>query len=362
MVEKKAVDLGDLRNRIDQIDQSICLAISERASLMRDVLEAKKAEGTAAAFRPEREAQVLRAIGERNPGPLANEVMTRLFREIMSACLAQQVPLKVAYLGPEGTFTHQAVLKQFGHAVRALGVATIEDVFTDVEQGHADLGVVPVENSTEGAVNNTLDMFVSSPLKICGEVDLAIHHNLLSSSDKLSGIERVYAHPQALAQCRGWLHEHLPETERIAVASNAEAARRVQHLSEAAAIASEEAATLYGLNTLASRIEDQHDNTTRFLVIGSRMFPASGKDRTSLLLAAHDRAGALYDLLQPLARRNVSMTRIESRPSKRGKWDYVFFVDVLGHAEDEPLRLAIDELRSVASKVKVLGSYPAAIF
>ncbi len=355
-------DLQRLRLEIDEIDARVQELISKRARKAGAVARSKgTASGIAEYYRPEREAQVLRAVVERNEGPLSNAEMVRLFREIMSACLAQQEPLKVAYLGPEGTFSQSAVVKQFGHSIRELPIATIEAVFSEVEERVADFAVVPVENSTEGAVHNTLDMFMTSSLRICGEVELRVIQNLLSRAGDLSQVERIYSHQQSLAQCRGWLRQHLPKVERIAVSSNAEAARRVRHAPDAAAIAGGAAAELYELNVLAEDIADQEDNTTRFLVVGRRRFPPSGRDKTTLMLSAEDQPGLLFHLLEPLAKRGVSMTRIESRPSRQGKWDYVFFIDVDGHAEQEPLRSALADLEPVATLIKVLGSYPRSV-
>jgi chorismate mutase/prephenate dehydratase len=360
-------DLASIRSRIDAVDAQLHALINERAQLAQQVGISKHAAGhTVDFYRPEREAQVLRLALERNRaerGPLRDEEILRLFREIMSACLAQQEPLKVAYLGPEGTFTQQAVHKQFGHSVRGLPLISIEEVFHEVEAGTADFGVVPIENSSEGTVNSTLDMFLTSPLAICGEVELRIHHNLLGQMSALDGVQRVCAHLQALAQCRGWLTEYLPGVERVAVSSNAEGARRARDEDGTAAIAPMAAAEVYGLNVLVPEIEDRPDNTTRFLVIGRKTFPSSGQDKTTLLVsAAHtDAPGALFRLLEPFARHGISMTRIESRPSRRRKWDYVFFIDLEGHAADEPLASALGQLQGLTSLCRVLGSYPRAI-
>ena len=357
--------LDELRARISGIDSQIQVLISERARIAQQVGQSK-AGGDARTvdfYRPEREAQVLRAVLERNDGSLADDEMVRLFREIMSACLAQQEPLKVAFLGPEGTFTQQAVLKHFGHSVRSLPMASIDEVFHEVEAGVADFGIVPVENSTEGTVNNTLDMFLTSPLNICGEVELRIRQHLMGRMRDLREVRRICSHQQSLAQCRGWLAEHLPEVERVAVTSNAEAARRARDEDGTAAIAGEAAAQVYGLHMLVSDIEDQSDNTTRFLVVGRKIFPASGDDKTSLLLstAGTEGPGVLYQLLEPLAAAGVSMSRIESRPSRRRKWDYVFFVDIEGHAEDPPVAGALARIRASATLFRVLGSYPRAV-
>src|SRR5687768_5150900 len=334
--------LGSIRERIDSIDERIHELLNERAQWAQQVGLTKRGEGlsTADFYKPEREAQVLRKAIERNNGPLRNEEIVRLFREIMSACLAQQEPLKIGFLGPEGTFSQQAVLKHFGHSVRALPLPAISEVFEEVQAGHADFGVVPIENSTEGTVNNTLDMFLNSPLKICGEVELRIHQHLMGRMKGMEKIERLCSHPQSLAQCRQWLDEHMPATERISVSSNAEAARRARDAEGTAAIAGQSAAEVYGLNVIVPEIEDRPDNTTRFLVIGRKLFNASGKDKTTLLISAGDTQapGSLHRLLGPFARQNISLTRIESRPSRRRKWDYVFFIDVEGHAEELPLK------------------------
>ena len=360
--EGQAPDLSEVRQRIDAIDREIQALISERARFAREVGRAKgKLAAAVDYYRPEREAQVLRGVLDRNQGPLTDEEMVRLFREIMSACLAQQEPLKIGYLGPEGTFSQQAVLKHFGHSARGLPLASIEEVFQEVESGAADFGVVPIENSGEGTVDSTLDLFLTSPLRICGEIELRVHQFLLSRPGRLEGIERVYSHPQSLGQCRSWLRQHLPGVERIPVSSNAEAARRARNADDSAAIAGETAAHVYGLKVVQGPIEDRPDNTTRFLVVGRELFAASGHDKTSLLLAVKNRPGALYELLTPLARRGISMTKIESRPSRTGKWEYVFFVEVEGHVADALLKQALEDAAPLAAAIKVLGSYPVAV-
>jgi len=358
-------DLQAFRQRIDSIDERIHELLNERARCAQQVGVTKQAQGlhTADFYRPEREAQVLRRAMERNAGPLRDEEIVRLFREIMSACLAQEEPLKVGFLGPEGTFSQQAVLKHFGHSVRALPLPAISEVFEEVQAGHADFGVVPIENSTEGTVNNTLDMFLNSPLKICGEVELRIHQHLMGRMKGIEKIERLCSHPQSLAQCRQWLDEHMPGIERMPVSSNAEAARRARDEEGTAAIAGQSAADVYGLNVIVPEIEDRPDNTTRFLVIGRKLFNASGKDKTTLLFSAGDTQspGSLHRLLGPFARNNISLTRIESRPSRRRKWDYVFFIDVEGHADESPLKDALEDLKQQSSLFRVLGSYPCAV-
>lgn len=356
--------LDTLRQQIDTVDERIQALIAERAGLAQQVAVVKGGKGSAVDFyRPEREVAVLRAVVARNKGPLTDEEMVRLFREIMSACLAQEEPMKVGYLGPEGTFCQSAVYKHFGHSVRALPLGMIDEVFHEVESGVADFGVVPVENSTEGTVNHTLDMFLTSPLKICGEVEMRIRQHLLGNVTGLDKVLRVSAHPQALAQCRGWLKEFLPQAELHAASSNAEGARRARDEVGTAAIAGDAAAEVYGLNRLVADIEDRPDNTTRFLVIGRKVLPPSGKDKTSLLLSTKDTddAGALHKLLTPLAEHQINMTRIESRPSRRRKWHYVFFVDIRGHAEDRTVAPALAKLRKRAQLFRVLGSYPTAV-
>lgn len=355
--------LADVRAQIDGIDRRIQELIAERAAF---ALKVGKAKGKLAAavdyYRPEREAQVLRMVVDRNEGPLSDEVLVHVFREIMSACLAQQEPLKIGYLGPEGTFSQQAVLKHFGRSAHGLPLASIEEVFQEVDAGNADFGVVPVENSGQGTIQVTLDMFLTSPLKICGEVELKVHQYLLSRSGRIEDIERIYAHPQAFAQTSGWLRANLPKVEKVPVSSNAEGARRARGADDAAAIAGESAAHVYGLKkVIMSPIQDDRDNTTRFLVIGRRLFPPSGHDRTSVLVFIHDKPGALFDVLSPFARHGISMNRIESRPSHQSKWEYAFFIDLAGHVEDEAMKQALSELGQHVAKIKVLGSYPVAV-
>lgn len=355
--------LDELREQIDDIDRQIQALISERARCAQRVGEIKGLTEKVEFYRPEREAKVLRAVAERNEGPLSNEELLRLFREIMSACLAQEEPLKIAFLGPEGTFTQSAVYTQFGHSVRALSVPTIDEVFHEVESGIADFGVTPVENSTEGSVNHTLDMFLTSPLKICGEVELRIHQHLLGRMNDLSEIKRICSHSQSFAQCRAWLQLHLPNVEKITVSSNAEAARRARDEDGTAALAGDAAAELYSLKTLFANVEDQGDNTTRFLVIGRDTFPPSGNDKTTLLISATSTKGpgVLHHLLEPLAKHGINMTRIESRPSRRRKWDYVFFVDIDGHADDAAIKPALEEMSAQTDLFRVLGAYPKAV-
>ena len=356
-------DLDQLRQRIDEIDEQILRLISARAEQAQQVAEVKlSSEENPAFYRPEREAQVLKRIMALNPGPLQNEEMARLFREILSACLALEQPTRVAYLGPEGTFTQGAALKHFGHSSVTLPIATIDGVFREVEAGAAHYGVVPVENSTEGVINHTLDSFVGSNLNICGEVELRIHHNLMGAeTTHRDKITRIYSHAQSMAQCRQWLDEHYPHAERVAVASNAEAARRIKSEWNSAAIASEVAAELYGLEILAEKIEDRPDNTTRFLVIGPKPVPPSGDDKTSILISVRNRPGILYDLLKPLREAGLDMTRLESRPSHVQKWHYVFFVDFIGHVDDPAVSSVFAQILEIGADLKVLGSYPRAV-
>jgi chorismate mutase/prephenate dehydratase len=355
-------ELKAARARIDQLDSEIQSLISERARIAQEIARIKqKLGGNGDYYRPAREAEVLRRVIERNQGPLSNETLARLIREIMSACLSLESPLTVAYLGPEGTYTQAAVYKHFGHFVTARPLAAIDEIFREVEAGNAEYGVVPVENSNEGVVNHTLDLFVSSPLKVSGEVALPVHHHLLSQAESLSSVKRVYAHAQSLAQCRKWLDGKLPNVVRVAVSSNAEGARMVKDEPDAAAIAGRANAELYGLGILAANIEDEPDNTTRFLVIGQQNVPPTGNDMTSLLLSVHNRPGALHDLLAPFAEAGVNLTRIESRPSRRAKWDYNFFVDIEGHIEDPAVQSVLARIQQDAAFFKVLGSYPRTV-
>ena len=358
-------DLTAIRERIDDIDRRIQTLISERAQIAQAVGKTKgELPSPVDYYRPEREAEVLRNVLERNDGPLRDEEMLRLFREIMSACLAQQEPLRVGFLGPEGTFTQTAVFKHFGHSVRALPYHTIDEVFQEVESGAADFGVVPIENSTEGSVNNTLDMFLTSPLKIGGEIELRIEQHLLATEPGLEGIERICAHEQSLAQCRGWLREYLPHVELIGMSSNAAGARRARDEAATAAIGPDVAADVYDLQIVVSNIEDRADNATRFLVVGRDLLASSGNDKTTILVSTADTAGGsgvLYQLLKPLADAGISMTRIESRPSRRKNWDYVFFIDLEGHAAEPPVAAALGKLEARSSLFRVLGAYPKAV-
>ena len=361
MSEEQALQV--VRQQIDGIDRQIQQLLNKRTQCAQEVAHIKVNNGEQNDFyRPEREAMVLRNVMERNEGPLPDKEMARLFREIMSACLATERLLKVAYLGPEGSFSQAAAAKQVGGSVELLSMSTIADVFHAVEMGTCSYGVVPVENSTEGIVSHTLDLFISSPLKINGEVTLPIHHYLLSKEMDLANVNTVYAHPQGLAQCRQWLNEFLPHCELVAVNSNSEAAKRVAaEENGTAAIAADRAAKLYGLAVLASNIEDELDNTTRFIVIGVQDVGTSGSDKTALLVSTKNKPGALQSLLTPLANSGISMTKIESRPSGKGVWEYVFIIDIEGHTQDADVAAALKKLEQESSMFRVLGSYPKAV-
>lgn len=361
----EATELAKLRDQIDEIDRNIQALINQRAACAQRVAEVKQAAAGGKAvqyYRPEREAQVLRAVMERNTGPMPGEDVAKLFREIMSCCLALEKPMKVAFLGPEGTYTHAAALKHFGHFVQAQPMSAIDEVFREVESGQANYGVVPVENSTEGVVNHTLDSFVNSPLYIAGEVKLRIHHHLLASDEiKVSDIKRVYSHQQSLAQCRKWLDSNCPQVERVAVSSNAEAAKLSMKEPGAVAIAGDMAAEKYGLLKISENIEDQPDNTTRFLIIGKDVVPASGQDKTSIMVSAKNKPGALYHVLEPFHQNNISLTRLETRPSNTGTWAYVFFMDFEGHIEDQNVQEVVQKISPDAVEIKHLGSYPVGV-
>lgn len=355
--------LKQYREKIDAIDEQVLKLVNERAQLAREIGHVKE-DGVI--YRPEREAQVLRRMQESNEGPLSSEAVSNIFRAVMANCRALEKELSIAFLGPLGTYTEEAALKQFGQGRNAIVCGTIDEVFRTLEADQADYAVVPVENSTEGAVGLTLDLLLSSSLKICGEVTLPIHHCLLSKQTDINQISHVFSHGQSLSQCHEWLNRTLPAAQREAVTSNAYAAQMIHDLVStdgtfAAAIASKRAAELFGLNILAENIEDDPKNTTRFLVLGKHDVAASGQDKTSLALSTKNKPGAMVDLLEPLSRHGVSMTKLESRPSKQGLWDYVFFIDIEGHQTDDKVKAALIELKQRASVIKVLGSYPVAV-
>jgi len=356
--------LKAIRDRIDAIDKQLVELFNKRAQCAMDVAVVKREdtnEEDINFFRPEREAQVLRKVKEINQGPLADEQAAKLIREVMSTCLSLEQPLQIAYLGPEGTYTQNAAYKQFGHAVSTVPMPTIQDVFKKVESGSAHYGLVPIENSTEGVITHTLDTFMNTSLSICGEVDLAIHHNLASKSGDLANVKNIYAHQQSLAQCQKWLLNNFPNIACVPVSSNAEAARLATEDESIAAICGLSAVEVFDLAVCEANIEDMSDNTTRFLVIGKESVAASGKDKTSLLLSAHNKPGALLALLEPLSTSNISMTKIESRPAPSGLWEYVFFIDIEGHQQDELVAKALVKLENEAALFKILGSYPKAV-
>lgn len=359
--------LADIRQRIDAIDSKLLNLINDRAKCAQEVAEIKLAAARAAGgelpmfYRPEREAQVLRAIQARNLGPLPADYVARIFREIMSSCLALEQPLTVAYLGPLGTYTQAAARKHFGQSAIPEPQLSIQKVFRQVEDRHCDFGVVPVENSTEGMVGQTLDCFLESPLQIVGEVEVpVVHHLLVQSGSDADAIRIIYGHDQALAQCRGWLDSHFPNVPREACSSNGEAARRAQAQSGVAAIAGDLAVEIYQLEKLFEAIQDSASNTTRFLVLGREATPPSGQDKTSIIVSSRNKPGALLNLLRPFEDAGVSLTRIDSRPSKTEKWTYVFYIEFEGHIQDSLIEGVMAELEEHSIMLKCLGSYPRA--
>ena len=350
--------LKQLREQIDRLDDELLKLVNQRAALAQQIGHLKE---NGAVLRPEREAQVLQRVQGNNKGPLGNAAVAQLFTEVMSQCRALEAPLTVAYLGPEGTFSEAATLKRFGSAVQSKPCATIDEVFRAVEGGAVNYGVVPVENSSEGAIGRTLDLLMQSHLQICGEVMLPVHQCLLAKHCGFSAIKNVYSHPQSLGQCQGWLNANLPNAARTSVSSNAEAARLAAGDPNSAAIAGSQAAARFGLSVCVENIEDDARNTTRFLVLGSQQVAPSGNDKTSLVLSAANRPGAVHDLLTPLAKHGVSMTKLESRPARSGLWEYVFYMDIEGHQADAKVAAALAELRQLAAFVKILGSYPVAV-
>ena len=353
--------LAELRTQIDSIDRELLDLLNRRAVVAQQVGEVKKREGSPF-FRPDRVAQVIERIQQINTGPLSNAHVAAVWREIMSACLALESPIRVAFLGPAGTFSEQAALQFFGASIEPLPCVSIDEVFRATAAGSANYGVVPVENSTEGVVSRSLDLLLNTPLHIVGECSLMVRHNLLRLSDTLDGIEAVYAHPQALAQCQGWLNTHLPDVDRHAASSNAEGARLASTNPSWAGIASDRAAAQFGLHTAAHAIQDDAFNRTRFAIVclpQTLAAPAaSGRDCTSLVVSVPNRPGAVHDLLMPLKTHGVSMTRFESRPARSGQWEYYFYIDLAGHPSDPPLASALRELQQLCAFYKVLGTYP----
>ena len=352
--------LQSYRKDIDTIDDEIIRLLNERAHHVIEIGKLKKAQdSTANLHTPAREAEILDRLCKNNPGPFPSEALRVVYREIMSGSLALEGPLKVAYLGPSATFTHLACIRKFGSSAQYVPMTSIKEVFNEVERGRADFGVVPIENSTEGVVNHTLDMFIDSNLQIYGEVQQEVSHHLLSKAETLGAIKKIYSHPHAIAQCRNWLETNLPGVPTSDVHSTARAAEMCADDPTAAAIASELAGQLYGLNVIKARIEDNINNFTRFLVLSLKPAERTGKDKTSIMLTVKDKVGALYDLLRPFASTGVNLSKIESRPSRRKAWEYIFFIDVEGHVEEERVKKALTELKSRCLFFKILGSYPA---
>lgn len=354
--------LSELRLQIDSLDDEMLRLLNARAQAALEVAEVKKSESgdvSPVYYRPERVAQVLRKITGKNPGPLTNENISLIYQQIMSSCLSLEEPHRIAFLGPEGTFTQLAAYKHFGHAVMGQSEITVDDVFREVESETCHYGVVPVENSSEGVISHTLDNFLNSSLKICGEVELRIHHHLMMSPDgDESQIKKIYSHQQTFGQCRRWLDGHYPKVPRLTVTSNAEAAKKTLEETDAAAIAGEIAADTYGLKIISKKVEDSSDNTTRFLIVGREDVGVSGSDKTSIMVSTHNQPGALYKLLEPFHRHGVSLTKIETRPSRTGMWSYVFFIDFEGHREDDVVKEILDHLDKDSLEIKMLGSYP----
>ena len=350
-----------LRDEIDTIDAEVLALLNRRAGVAQRVGDVKRAvDADAQVFRPEREAQVVRRLCDLNRGPLPADAVGHIFREVMSACRSLERAAVVAYLGPEGTYSEQSVILQFGRSVERRAAPTIDAIFREVESKAADFGVIPVENSTEGTVNRSLDLLLNTPLRICGEVALAIHHHLLTRDGTMAAVTRVCAHPQALAQCTGWLDHHHSSLERVPVASNGLAAKMAADDASVAAIAGDLAIERYGLVAVATHIQDLARNTTRFAVIGPIGTTPSGRDQTSIVFSVANQAGAVHEAIEPLARHGVSMTRFESRPARTGVWVYHFYIDLEGHETEPAVAAALAELKGRAGFFKVLGSYPLA--
>ena len=348
--------LDELRKKIDSIDAEIVKLLNERYQTVIEVGRHKK-NSSGIFYVPEREKIVFEKVAALNQGPMSQTTLKAVYREIMSGALALEHPLNIAYLGPEGTFTHLAAVSKFGHSVAYVPKGNIDDIFADVHNGRADYGCVPVENSTEGVVSHTLDIFVNSDAKICAEINLRVHHSLLSKFP-MKSIRKLYSHVQSLSQCRAWISEYLPDVEIHECSSNSRAAATAAQEPDSAAIAGAFAGEIYGLYSLAQNIEDNPNNTTRFLVLGNQMPLPTGNDKTSICFAIKDRVGVLYDALLPFKNEGITLTMIESRPSKVQNWEYYFFIDLLGHIEDEKVKRAIEYLRPQTQALRVLGSYP----
>ncbi|MDY0268376.1 prephenate dehydratase [Trichloromonas sp.] len=354
-----ADNLSELRQAIDDIDDRILDLLNRRASVVIEVGKAKAGQSKDF-YVPSRERAIYERLTAANPGPFPSEAIRKVFREIISASLSLEQPMKVAFLGPQGTFTHAAAMQQFGFSAQLMPQKSIPAIFEEVARGRAPYGVVPVENSTEGVVSHTLDMFMESDLKINAEIMLGISHFLMSRSGRMTDIKKVVSHPQPLAQCRKWLEENLPHVPLVDVGSTALAAQMALEDESFGAIASEMAATLYGLQVVKERIEDNPNNFTRFLVIGRNTPERSGRDKTSLMFSIKDQPGILYRMLEPFSKREINLSKIESRPMKKKAWEYIFFLDLEGHIDDEPIRAAVNELKDYCQFLKVLGSYPRA--
>lgn len=351
--------LEPLRDRIDALDEQILVLLNQRAQVALQVGDVKKRfDATGPVLKPEREALIIRRLQTINGGPIPESAVAAVWGQVISACRGLESVLTVAFLGPQGSFSEQAAYEHFGQAITSLRCESFDEVFRSVEAGQADVGMVPVENSTEGAVNRSLDLLLHSSLKVLGERTIRIHHNLLTRTGGLEGVKRVLGHPQALAQCQAWLSRNHPGMDRQPVASNAQAARMASEDPLCAAIAGDAAAAAWGLSAVVSGIQDDPQNQTRFLAVGARDAGPTGNDKTSLIMAVPNRAGAVYEMLAPLSKHGVSMTRLESRPARTGQWEYYFYVDLLGHHQDEAVQEALSELRQQVAFFKILGSYP----
>ena len=356
--------LEQMRNAIDKIDEEILIKLNERASFAEKVGEFKKklaGNEKVAFYRPEREANILREIIDKNEGLLPNEAVAQVFRQIISACRAQESPMSIAFLGPEGTFTQEAALKHFGNSVLSEPMETIDDVFSMVSSKNCDYGVVPIENSTEGIVGNTLDRLLETKIRVCGEIKIKITHCFLTKGDSETSVEKIYAHQQALAQCRNWLNSHYPGVPRLATSSNAEAAKLASESVNSAAVASKVAGEIYGLKKAVEGIEDELNNETRFVVLGLESIPSSGSDKTSIIVSTKNEPGALFSILEPFHLHNISLSSIETRPARDGKWSYVFFIDFEGHIDELKVQAVIEEVKNRSLAITVLGSYPLAL-
>lgn len=349
--------VGNIREKIDKLDKKLVALLNKRAHLALRAKEEKKQDDLDI-YSPEREKQIFHRVKKLNKGPLEDSSLYPIFRQVISSCLALQRPLKISYLGPKLTFTYQAAVNKFGPEVEYNSCSSISFVFSEVEKSHSDYGVVPIENSTEGIISHTLDMFINSDLKICSEMLFEISHFLLSDSDKLENIKKVYSKSEVFGQCREWLEERLPRVQLCEASSTSEAAEIASREEGSAAIASKAAATEYSLNILAEEIQDYDKNLTRFLIIGKTIPGPSGHDKTSIMFSIKDKVGALHDILVPFKENGINLTKIESRPSKRKLWEYYFFVDFQGHCENENVKKALQELKENCKSLKILGSYP----